>query len=268
MRTECFRRIKQLLQPPPPPGTVSCWEDGCSSFLESRDLCSRNFLILTLRPANHGAAAPVVTIRERSESSTNCSFAPSPTRGLESNRKPLGSVSNSSYVKTSGLWVFGCGTFRTAIVSHLVHLPRNPKVLFKLLPRRNKPLLLPTFSSLGSWFGFYRVEDRAPCCHPQHMTLQRRADWGTQGIPLLSMSPWPQPFLLVVVVYTETDEIAPPHFSTLPESPIHVSSTRNPNAIVETPRLRNTACMCISVLPCYLRLKTLWSSSEWEKQND
>lgn len=250
MRTECFRRIKQLLQPPLPPGTVSCWEDGCSSFLESRDLCSRNFLILTLRPANHGAAAPVVTIRERSESSTNCRFAPSPTRGLESNRKPLGSVSNSSYVKTSGLWVFGCGTFRTAIVSHLVHLPRNPKVLFKLLPRRNKPLLLPTFSSLGSWFGFYRVEDRAPCCHPQHMTRAYRGEQTEEYRGFLFFPCRLDPSLFsFVVVYRETDEIAPPHFSTLPESPIHVSSTRNPNAIVETPRLRNTACMCISVLP-------------------
>lgn len=103
-------------------------------------------------------------------------LSPPPPEIWKVTESRLGSVSNSSYVKTSGLWDFGCGTFRTAIVSHLVHLPRNPKVLFKLLPRRNKPLLLPTFSSLGSWFGFYRVKDRAPCCHPQHMTRAYREE--------------------------------------------------------------------------------------------
>lgn len=151
--------------------------------------------------------------------------------------------------------------FRTYCVS-----PRNLGVLFKLLPRKKKQQLLSAFLSLDSWFGFYLVKDRA-IPSPRLLNLQRRANWGIKGNPSFQVTMAPAFSLGGCSLQWDRWHLPSTlqHFTRVSDS---CTANEKPNAIVETPRLRNTAGVYISELPGYLRLKTMWPSSEWEKQSD
>lgn len=165
---------------------------GALPSSESRDLCSSNFLILTLRSTNQVAAAPCDGNYGKKLKWHRLQLYPQPEI-CKVTESILGSVSNSSHAKTSGLWVFGCGTFRNAFVSHPLRLPRNLGVSFKLLPRKSKQVLLATFLSLGSWFGFYLVKDRA-IPSTRLLSLQRRANWRIKGNPSFQVTMAPSLF--------------------------------------------------------------------------